>query len=119
LLQILFRRAAIASIIATFVLGAFVFSPAYDLYRRHQFWGDAEATAEELRRVVFQLDAISESSVRAELATEQFADLRALEVKIPLHAGELIWFRANEMFNVGLDSTGRILWMTDGQRASE
>jgi len=98
---------------------AFRFTPAYKVYRHLQYWGDAEATVEEIRRLVFQVDSINESSIRAKQATDEFSHLRELEVKLPLHSDELIWFRANEMFTVGLESSGRVLWMTDGRRASE
>ena len=113
------RRVVTVVFFATVILFAFRFTPLYDVYRRIQYWDDAEATAEEIRRLVFQVDSINESSIRAKLATDEFSHLRELEVKLPLQSDELIWFRANEMFTVGLESSCRVLWMTDGRRASE
>jgi len=113
------RRVATVFLFAILIVIAFRYTPAYNVYRRFQYWGDAEATVEDIRRLVFQVDSINQSSIRAKLATDEFSHLRALEVKLPLHSDELIWFRANEMFTVGLESSGRVLWMTDGRRSSE
>lgn len=82
------RRIVAVFLFAAVILFAFRFTPVFNVYRRLQYWGDAEATAEKIRRLVFQVDSINESSIRAKLATEDFSHLRALEIELPLRSDE-------------------------------
>lgn len=95
------------------------FTPAYQLWRYRQHYGEAETTVGQIRDLTFQLDRINEASVRQLLNTDEFRHLKERETQIALRPGELMWFQVNEMFTVGLRDDGGIMWMTDGERASD
>ena len=86
------------------------------LYRFWTHWDEAESVAADAKRLTDKLETLSDSSIRAMLDTDEFAQLKARKIDIKLEPGELIWFRANDMYNVGLVDDGGIRYMRDGQR---
>ena len=86
------------------------------LYRFWTHWDEAESVAADAKRLTDKLETLSDSSIRAMLDTDEFAQLKARKIDIKLEPGELIWFRANDIYNVGLVDDGGIRYMRDGQR---
>ena len=86
------------------------------LYRFWTHWDEAESVAADAKRLTDKLETLSDSSIRAMLDTDEFAQLKARKIDIKLEPGKLIWFRANDMYNVGLVDDGGIRYMRDGQR---
>ena len=86
------------------------------LYRFLTHWGDAESLAAEVKRLSENLETLSRPSVQVMLDTSEFAQLKARRIAIELEPGELVWFRANDMYNVGLVDDGGIRYMRDGKR---
>ena len=86
------------------------------LYRFWTHWDEAESVAADAKRLTDKLETLSDPSIRAMLDTDEFAQLKARKIDIKLEPGKLIWFRANDMYNVGLVDDGGIRYMRDGQR---
>ena len=83
------------------------------------YWGEAESVAADVKELTNRATIVTEASANALLQTLEFADLNSRKTDIELREGELMWFRANEMYNVGLLDNGGIRYMADGKRASE
>ena len=83
------------------------------------YYGDAESTAETIRQLTFKLESLDETSVRQLLESDEFRELKTREITIALLPREVMWFKVNDMFTIGLRDDGGILWMVDGVRASD
>ncbi len=85
-------------------------------YRFLTHWGEAEEVADDVKRLSENLENLNSSSIGAMLDSNEFVQLKLRRIDIELRPGELVWFRANDMYNVGLADDGVILFMRDGQR---
>jgi hypothetical protein len=113
------KRIAIFAAIGGVLFAIARLTPAYQLWRYRQHYGEAETTVDQVRDLTFQLDRIDEAAVRQLLNTDEFRHLKERETQVALRPGEIMWFEVNEMFTVGLRDDGVIIWMTDGERASD
>jgi hypothetical protein len=81
-----------------------------------RYYPEAEAFADELQEFSREVLFFNERSVRQLLASDKYAHIRARQTDLPLQFGEMIWFKVNDRYNVGLGHDGRILWMVEGKR---
>jgi hypothetical protein len=112
------RLAAIVALLGSLIVGL-RFTSAYQIVRHFIYYGDAESTAETIRQLTFKLESLDEASVRQLLESDEFRELKTREVTIALLPREVMWFKVNDMFTIGLRDDGGILWMIEGVRASD
>ena len=86
------------------------------LYRLVTRWDEAESVAADVKRLTDNLEDLDRQSIQARLDTDEFAQLKSRRIDIELEPGELFWFRANDVYNVGLVDDGGIRYMRDGER---
>ena len=103
------------SVLVVVVVAGYLVSKSSQ-YRFLTHWGEAEAVAEDVKRLGENLENLNSSSIGAMLDSNEFVQLKSRRIDIALRPGELVWFRANDMYNVGLADDGVILFMRDGQR---
>ena len=91
----------------------------FSLFRRVYYYGDAKKTVERLREIYFPDFVLSANEIESRLR----ADTGASDVtRIPdseLLDGDLVLFRVNTMFTVGLKKDGGAIWIVDDVRAPE
>ena len=79
-------------------------------------WDEAESVAADVKRLTDNLEDLGEQSIKARLDTDEFAQLKSRRIDIELAPGELFWFRANDVYDVGLVDDGGIRYMRNGER---
>jgi hypothetical protein len=104
-----------ASVVIT-IVAVFYLVTTSSLYRFRTHWGEAESVAADVKRLSENLETLSDPSIRALLDTDSFMKLKSRRIDIKLEPGELVWFRANDMYNVGMVDDGGIRYMRDGKR---
>jgi hypothetical protein len=105
---------SILAIAVVFVV--FRFTSVYQVYRHAKYYPEAESVADTVKALTKELDDINQTGVRRLLGTEEYRHLKSREIDIVRQPDEMMWFRANEMFDIGLRNDGRISWMIDGNR---
>lgn len=103
------------SVLVVVVVAGYLVSTSSQ-YRFLKHWGEAEAVAEDVKRLSENLEILNSASIGAMLDSKEFVQLKSRRIDIAPGPGELVWFRANDMYNVGLADDGVILFMRDGQR---
>ncbi len=85
-------------------------------YRFLTHWGEAEEVADDVKRLGGNVENLNSHSIRVMRESSEFSQLKSRRMDIALAPGELLWFRANDMYNVGPADDGVVLFMRDGQR---
>ena len=99
-----------AILILCLAVAVFRVSPAYRVVRFTFYYGEAEAFVERVLVLRNEMLESEPHDLRALLDSPKFIDLKQCEMAIELNDPELVRFHVNDMFDIGLEKGGGILW---------
>ena len=85
-------------------------------FRHMRYYGDAEKTVEKLRDIYYPDYTLSADEVESQLRADPGVSNVTRVLDGELLQDELVLFRVNTMYSVGLKKDGNVIWMVDGVR---